>query len=128
MKTNNSLTLTVIIIFLTQLVVGQTIKEKELQGKVTVNSERLVKELLSFEIKESGRVEAAKGQHDDLISALKLAVHGLNKLLATSPNLLTKLKPNSPEPLSISDRRDASAKYFKGLPIEEVKWILGKSN
>ncbi len=96
--------------------------------KVTVNSERMVKELLSFEIKESGRVEAAKGQHDDLISALKLAVHGLNKLLATSPNLLTKLKPNSPEPLSISDRRDASAKYFKGLPIEEVKWILGKSN
>ena len=38
MKTNNSLTLTVILIFLTQLVVGQTIKEKELQGKVTVNS------------------------------------------------------------------------------------------
>jgi hypothetical protein len=37
-KTNNSLTLTVILIFLTQLVVGQTIKEKELQGKVTVNS------------------------------------------------------------------------------------------
>ena len=38
MKTNNSLTLTVILIFLTQLVVGQTIKEKELQGNVTVNS------------------------------------------------------------------------------------------
>lgn len=38
MKTNNSLTLTVILVFLTQLVIGQTIKEKELQGKVTVNS------------------------------------------------------------------------------------------
>jgi hypothetical protein len=37
-KTNNSLTLTVILVFLTQLVIGQTIKEKELQGKVTVNS------------------------------------------------------------------------------------------
>ncbi len=38
MKTNNSLTLTVVLVFLTQLVIGQTIKEKELQGKVTVNS------------------------------------------------------------------------------------------
>jgi hypothetical protein len=37
-KTNNSLTLTVVLVFLTQLVIGQTIKEKELQGKVTVNS------------------------------------------------------------------------------------------
>jgi hypothetical protein len=95
--------------------------------KVTINSDRLVKELLAFEINESGKVEAAKGHHDDLISALKLAVHGLNKLITTSPNVLSKLKPNSPEPLSISDRRDASEKYYKGLPLEEVKWILGKN-
>ena len=38
MKTNNSLTITVILVFLTQLVIGQSIIEKELQGKVTVNS------------------------------------------------------------------------------------------
>jgi len=37
-KTNNSLTITVILVFLTQLVIGQSIIEKELQGKVTVNS------------------------------------------------------------------------------------------
>ena len=96
--------------------------------KVTVNSDRLVKELLSFEINKNGRVEAAKGHHDDLISSLSLAVKGLNQLLEKSPTLVTTLKRTQPEPLTISERQSYSGKHFKGLPIEDVKWILGKNN
>ena len=96
--------------------------------RITVNSDRLVKELLAFEINENGKVEAAKGHHDDLISSLKLAVHGLNKLLETSPNLVSKLRSGANEPLSMDTKKAEASKYFKDLPIEEVKWILGKNN
>jgi hypothetical protein len=95
--------------------------------KITINSERLVKELLSFEINKNGKVEATKGHHDDLIAALKLAVKGLNVLIEKSPALLTKLKASTPEPLSISDRKSISEKHFKGLSTEDVKWILGRN-
>jgi hypothetical protein len=96
--------------------------------RVTVNSDRLVKELLAFEINENGKVEAAKGHHDDLISSLKLAVHGLNKLLESSPSLVSKLKAGANEPLSMDSKKAEASKNFKNLPIEDVKWILGKSN
>jgi hypothetical protein len=96
--------------------------------KVTINSERLVKELLSFEINQNGKVEAAKGHHDDLISSLKLAIKGLNYILQKSPNIISKLKANAPEPLSISSRETLAKKHFKNLSTEDVKWILGKSN
>ena len=95
--------------------------------KVKVNSERLVKELLSFEINKSGRVEAAKGHHDDLISSLKLAVLAFNKLIQTSPTLMSQHRTNAPEPLGIDAKKEHTLKYFKDIPIEEVKWILGRN-
>jgi hypothetical protein len=94
--------------------------------RVTVNSDRLVKELLSFEINEKGRIEAAKGNHDDLISALKLAIIGYNQVSKNSPNMLMQNRTNAPEPLSIDSRKQFAATAYKNIPMEEIKWILGK--
>ena len=94
--------------------------------RVTVNSDRLVKELLSFEINEKGRIEAAKGSHDDLISALKLAVIGYVEIAKTAPNMMMQNRTNAPEPLSVDNRRAFAANTYKNIPMEEVKWILGK--
>jgi hypothetical protein len=94
--------------------------------RVTVNSDRLVKELLSFEINEKGRIEAAKGSHDDLISALKLAIIGYIQVSKNAPNMLMQNRTNVSEPLSIDSRKQFAATTYKNIPMEEIKWILGK--
>jgi len=94
--------------------------------RITINSDRLVKELLAFEINENGKVEAAKGHHDDLISALKLAVIGYVEIAKTAPNMMMQNRTNAPEPLSMDNRRAFAATTYKNIPMEEVKWILGK--
>jgi hypothetical protein len=95
--------------------------------KITLNSERVVKELMTFIITESGKPEADENQNDDLVTSLKLAVKGLNEKLDRSPMLITRLTPKNKEPMQFfgsSDGKEFSKKYFNGVSPEDVKWLL----
>lgn len=95
--------------------------------KVKINSERAVKELLTFIINDNGKPEADELQNDDLVTALKLAIKGLNDVLVRSPTIISKLVPQNKEPLGIlGDGNTVSNKYWKNIPMEDVKWILGR--
>ena len=61
-----------------------------------------------------------------MISALKLAVIGYVEIAKTAPNMMMQNRTNAPEPLSVDNRRAFAANTYKNIPMEEVKWILGK--
>jgi len=53
--------------------------------KVKINSKRLVSELNTFIVRDSGKAEADKNQHDDLVMSLALAVYLRNKRYGNNP-------------------------------------------
>lgn len=94
---------------------------------VKINSERTVKELLTFIITENGKPEADESQNDDLVTALKLAIKALKELLAKSPTLITTLNNKSKEPMNMfSGNKAEERKMFCGNTLEDAKWLLGK--
>jgi hypothetical protein len=96
--------------------------------KILVNSDRLVKELLTFVIDESGRVKADNGQHDDLIMSLALSIQGIVEMITNSPGTLTKLSDDGfyePMPMFKGNNQDMR-KYFGGKTYDEIKWVYGK--
>ena len=92
--------------------------------KVLLNSERTVKELLTFVLDDNGKVKADEGQHDDLIMSLALAIFGLVKVITTTPGVFTKLISASiNEPLHIISATSNLDKYFGG-DYKKNKWVL----
>jgi hypothetical protein len=101
--------------------------------RVQIRSDRIIKELFTFIINENGRPEADAGQNDDLVAALKVLVHGLNQLVSKSPMMVTKINSayhNGPMGIlgGDDDKEDKyiSNKYFNGVSLENVRWLLGK--
>jgi len=70
---------------------------------VKIRSSRTYDEFNTFIIKESGRVEAEKGHHDDLVMSLAFGVHLYKELLDTTPILehVSKI-PHKEKPLTPS--------------------------
>jgi len=102
--------------------------------RVIIRSERIIRELFTFIITENGRPEADSGQNDDLVCALKTAVHGINKVLEKSPMIMSRISTTyGKEPLGIIAGDNVSGgdkyisnKYFNGVSLEDVKWLLSK--
>jgi hypothetical protein len=91
------------------------------KGRIKVNSERTVNELLTFVIDEkTGKVQADEGYNDDLVMSLALAAHTMDDLYR-----------GSPEPLSSDDSNNNSApmpvistKYSQDEDIRDYhKWL-----
>tara|TARA_R110000782_G_scaffold102791_3_gene190125 strand:+ start:1781 stop:3313 length:1533 start_codon:yes stop_codon:yes gene_type:complete len=91
-------------------------------NKVKINSRRTMDELLTFIITESGRIEADKGKHDDLIMSLAVAVNLLHTLgefgeldLAQNPH--KEFKPLEPSRTTITDS-------YGQVTEEDIKWLM----
>lgn len=96
--------------------------------KVLINSDRLVKELLTFVIDANGKVKADNSQHDDLIVSLALSISALVEMLTNNPGTVSKLSVNGfydPLPLTKGSGQDMK-KYFGGKSYEEIKWVFDK--
>lgn len=94
--------------------------------KVLLNSERTVKELLTFIVDENGKVKADEGQNDDLVMSLALTVYGLTKVITTTPGIITRLSDSVRQPLEILKADPNHKQYWGGKSYEDVKWVLGK--
>lgn len=96
--------------------------------KIRLNSERTVKELLTFIIDDTGKAKADEGQNDDLVISLALTCFGMNEILTATPGLISKLVGNSlNEPLGIATlNRNAPRPEYGGKSYEDIKWILGR--
>ena len=92
--------------------------------KIKLNCERTVKELNTFIVTESGRVEADIGQHDDLVMSLALGCYVMEKEL--SDMLLShERQVNHSEVLAKEVFLTGLLKLNdKNKITEEMKWLL----
>ena len=97
--------------------------------KIKINSERTVKELLTFIIDDAGKPVADEGQHDDLVTSLALACFALNELLINNPGTISKLNGSDtydPLEISINNKNNLRRPEYGGRSYDDIKWVLGK--
>ena len=92
---------------------------------VKITSERTVKELLTFVVNERGKAEADRGNHDDLVSSLSLAVYGLNTLIEDSLIEHESIPHKESKPLVPTSTNKAKLHTsFGGITEEDLKWLM----
>lgn len=92
---------------------------------IKINSQRTVDELFTFVINDSGKVEAEKGYHDDLIMSMALAVHGFRQLIDSTPIDTMTLLAKDQKPLAPTKAYKANIKSsFGAMTEEDYKWLM----
>ena len=88
-------------------------------GRVLINSERFVDELLTFVIDpDTGKVKPDTNCHDDLIMSFATAVHIFNGLRGNA--YIERTEEASYTPLTLQNS------YTYELTEENIKWLIGK--
>lgn len=91
------------------------------QGRIKINSERTINELLTFIIDDSQKVKADVGYNDDLVISLAIGVHALEDLGITYG---VDIQTNTPDPETLTiSRNNAYSERDREL-IEYKKWLL----
>jgi hypothetical protein len=97
---------------------------------VKINSERTCSELMTFIITETGRVEAEKNHHDDLIMSLALAVHAYKRILENTPMEFLTRGDSEEKPPMPSFGNKIHMNPATGKPVvspmseEDYKWLM----
>ena len=95
-------------------------------GRLKLNSERLVDELLTFVMDpETGKIEADNNCHDDLVMALAMCAYAFNNIRGSTPIERDSLMDN----ITIVPTILQSSKYKMrtatgGISEEDIKWLL----
>ena len=91
-------------------------------NEVKINSKRTVKELNTFIISNSGKVQADTGQNDDLVMSLALSIYGSRRYVETNPEIV-KFNPTKdtkpPMPLKAHTVITST-----GNTTEDITWII----
>ena len=95
-------------------------------GRVLINSERLVNELLTFIIDSgTGKVKPDTNCHDDLIMAFATAIKVFNNLRGNA--FIEKVEDNTYIPQDIQNAYTYKVKTsHDNLTEENIKWLIGK--
>jgi len=88
-----------------------------------VNSKRTVDELLTFIIKDSGRIEADRGKNDDLIMSIGIAVSVLHTLVDTHALEFSQNPHQEQKPLEPT-RTTLYNSYGQEISTEDMKWLM----
>ena len=92
---------------------------------IKINSTRTCDELMTFIISDSGKPQAEKNHHDDLVMSLALAVHSYKNLLDSTPvEFDTRLNKDEAPPLPPSKMYKHRFKTeFGAVAEEDYKWL-----
>tara|TARA_R110002110_G_scaffold58023_8_gene165147 strand:+ start:555 stop:1898 length:1344 start_codon:yes stop_codon:yes gene_type:complete len=95
-------------------------------GRLLINSERLVDELLTFVIDpDTGKVKPDTNCHDDLIMSFATSVHIFNGLRGNA--YIERTEEASYTPLSLQNNYTYKVKTSTDeLTEENIKWLIGK--
>lgn len=97
--------------------------------KIKIRSKRTVEELLTFVIKENGKVEADEGRNDDLVISLALSVFALEDRLLNDPEILSTIAKED-TPLVPAFAKTPNHHYttyvdsFGDVEEEDIRWLL----
>tara|TARA_Y100000385_G_scaffold77368_1_gene78497 strand:+ start:2446 stop:3990 length:1545 start_codon:yes stop_codon:yes gene_type:complete len=92
---------------------------------IKINSTRTCDELMTFIISDSGKVQAEKNHHDDLVISLALAVHAYKNLLDTTPvEFVSNMeKQNTPAMPSKSYKHRITTSHGQ-MTEEDYTWLM----
>ena len=95
-------------------------------GRVLINSERLVNELLTFIIDpESGKIKPDTNCHDDLIMSFATGINVFNNLRGNA--FIEKAEDTTYIPPAIQNAYTYKVKTSRNeLTEENIKWLIGK--
>jgi hypothetical protein len=92
---------------------------------VKINSTRTCDELMTFIINQSGKVQAEKGHHDDLIMSLALAITAYKNLIDTSPiDFVSKIEKQERPPMPSKHYKHKVKTSYGGMSEEDYRWIM----
>ena len=95
-------------------------------NSVKINSRRTIDELLNFVVTDSGKAQADRGKHDDLIMSLALAIHCYGAIGENTPIEQSKIPHrDNKTPLGLMK----SGKYrmndaYGATTDEDIKWLM----
>ena len=92
---------------------------------IKINSTRTCDELMTFIISESGKAQAEKNHHDDLVMSLALAVHVYKNLLDSTPmEFVTRLDKNERMPLPSKMYKHRFMTPTGQVTEEDYRWLI----
>jgi len=93
-------------------------------NRLKINSNRTIDELFTFVITDSGRVEAERYHHDDLVMSLAFSVHLLDTLQQTNPVEISSNPAIEKHTLPPISRGIAQLESYGGVTKEDIKWLM----
>ena len=94
------------------------LQDKLANSKLKINSKRTFDELSTFIISNSGKLEAEKGHHDDLVLSLALAAFIMEEIQDSIPDLQVLDKKQEwtiMGPTAANSQRDLMKDYLKWI-------------
>ena len=93
-------------------------------NKLKINSKRTVSELNTFIVSNTGKVQAEKSKHDDLVTSLALCAFGITTYIENIPvNFIDDHKEKPREKL-LAPTRLRNLQSNNGIVQEDIEWLL----
>jgi len=95
-------------------------------NSVKINSRRTIDELLNFVVTDTGKAQADRGKHDDLIMSLALAIHCYGAIGENTPIEQSKIPhKDSRTPLGlIKSGKYRMSDSYGNTTEEDIKWLM----
>ena len=92
---------------------------------IKINSTRTCDELMTFIITDTGRVQAERGHHDDLVMSLALAVTAYKNLIDTSPiDFVSRIEKMEAPAMPSKHYKPKLKTSFGEMSEEDYRWIM----
>jgi len=92
---------------------------------IKINSTRTCDELMTFIITDTGRVQAERGHHDDLVMSLALAVTAYKDLIDTSPiDFVSRVDKMEAPAMPSKHYKPELKTSFGAVSEEDYRWIM----
>ena len=93
-------------------------------NKIKINSKRTVSELNTFIVSLTGKAQAERSKHDDLVTSLALCAFGMTTYLETIPVSFIDEHNKTPSEKLLAPLRVKNIKSFGGMVEEDLTWLL----
>jgi len=93
-------------------------------NKLKINSKRTITELNTFIVANSGKAQAEKSKHDDLVTSLAVCAFGMTTYLENIPVNFIDEHGKTPTERLLAPMKVKSVKSWGGMTNEDITWLL----
>ena len=93
-------------------------------GRFKINSKRTVHELNTFIVSFTGKAQAEKSKHDDLVTSLAICAFGMTTYLENIPVNFIDENAQTPSEKLLAPMRAKSVRSYGGMTKEDIRWLL----